>query len=80
MSCIETEPIYDAYSVGRRQYQRFLNILFWDVSVAQLVGSISGVVRVVLSRSWVGISLGTKYLQHLSAQLIHYISLYLSTL
>ena len=31
-------------SISRRQYQRFLNILFWDVSVAQLAASVSGVV------------------------------------
>ena len=33
----------------------------------------------MLSRSWVRTSLEAKYLQHLSAQLIHYIPLYLST-
>ena len=44
MPCIEQEPIYDVYCIGRRQYQRYLNILFWDVSVAQLVASMSGVV------------------------------------
>ena len=44
MPCIEKEPIYDVYCIGRRQYQRYLNILFWDVSVAQLVASASGVV------------------------------------
>ena len=44
MPCIEKEPIYDMYCIRRRQYQRFLNILFWDVSVAQLVASMSGVV------------------------------------
>ena len=43
MPCIEKEPIYDVYCISRRQYQRFLNIL-WDVSVAQLVASASGVV------------------------------------
>ena len=32
------------YCIRRRQYQRFLNILFWVVSVAQLVASMSGVV------------------------------------
>ena len=40
----EKEPIYDVYCTSRRQYQRFLNILFWDVSVAQLVAPMSGVV------------------------------------
>ena len=44
MPSIEKEPIYDVYCISRRQYQRFLNILFWDVSVAQLVASVSGVV------------------------------------
>ena len=44
MPCIEKEPIYDMYCIRRRQYQRFLNILFGDVSVAQLVASMSGVV------------------------------------
>ena len=48
--------------------------------MAQLVASMSGVVlgcQAVLSRSWVRISLEAKYLQHLSAQLIHYIPLYI---
>ena len=44
MPPIKKEPIYDVYCISRRQYQRFLNILFWDVSVAQLVASMSGVV------------------------------------
>ena len=44
MPCIEKEPIYNVYCIGRRQDQRYLNILFWDVSVAQLVASMSGVV------------------------------------
>ena len=44
MPSIEKEPIYDVYCISRRQYQRFLNIFFWDVSVAQLVASLSGVV------------------------------------
>ena len=35
--------------------------------------------RRVLARSWVRISLEANYLQHLSAQLIHYIPPYLST-
>ena len=43
MPCIEKKPIYDMYCIIRRQYQRCLNILFWDVSVAQLVASIAGV-------------------------------------
>ena len=44
MPSIEKEPIYDVYCISRRQYQCFLNILFWDVSVAQLVASASDVV------------------------------------
>ena len=44
MPCIEKEPMYDMYCIRRCQYQRFLNILFGDVSVAQLVASMSGVV------------------------------------
>ena len=44
MPSIEKEPIYDVYCISRRQYQRFQNILFGDVSVAQLVASVSGVV------------------------------------
>ena len=73
MPPIEKEPINDVYCISRRQYQRFLNILFGDVSVAQLV-SVSGVVLggVVMVR----ISPEAKHLQHLSAQLIHYIPLY----
>ena len=44
MPSIEKEPIYDVYCISRPQYQRFLNIFFGDVSVAQLVASMSGVV------------------------------------
>ena len=44
MPSIEKEPIYDVYCISRHQYQRFLNILFGDVSVAQLVALMSGVV------------------------------------
>ena len=44
MPSIEKEPIHDVYCISRCQYQRFLNILFGDVSVAQLVASMSGVV------------------------------------
>ena len=45
MPYIGKEPIYDMYCIRRRQYQCFLNILFfWDVSVAQPVASMSGVV------------------------------------
>ena len=29
MPSIEKEPIYDVYCISRRQYQRFLNILYW---------------------------------------------------
>ena len=42
MPSIEKEPMYDVYCICRRQYQRFLNILLGDVSVAQLVASMSG--------------------------------------
>ena len=44
MPSFEKESIYDMYCISRRQYKRFLNILFGDVSVAQLVASVSGVV------------------------------------
>ena len=44
MPSIEKEPIYDVYCISRHQYQRFLNILTGDVSVAQLVALMSGVV------------------------------------
>ena len=44
MTSIEKEPIYDVYCFSHRQYQLFLNILFGDVSVAQLVASVYGVV------------------------------------
>ena len=44
VSSIQKEPIYDVYCICRRKYQRFLNILFGDVSVAQLMASTSGVV------------------------------------
>ena len=77
MPSIEKEPIYDVYCISRRQHQRFLNFLFWGVSVAQLVVSMSGVVLggVVMV---VGSNLaGGKIFTHLSAQLIHYIPLYL---
>ena len=69
--------IYDVYCISRRQYQRFLDILFRDVSVAQLVASMSGVVL----GGVVMVSLLAKYLQHLSTWLIHYIylSLYLGS-
>ena len=46
MPSIEKEPIYDVYCISRRQYQRFLNILFW--------GCLSGAVGSVAS----GIMLG----------------------
>ena len=52
MPCIEKEPIYDVYCIGRRQYQRYLNILFGDVSVAQLVASMSGVGRISLEAKY----------------------------
>ena len=44
MLSIEKEAVYDVYCISRPQYQRFLNILFKVVSVAQLVASASVVV------------------------------------
>ena len=44
MPSFEKEPTYDVYCISRHQYQRFLNILFGDDSVAQLVALMSGVV------------------------------------
>ena len=44
MPFIEKEPIYHMYCIRRCQYQCFLNISFGDVSVAQLVASMSSVV------------------------------------
>ena len=54
MPSIEKEPIYDVYCISRRQHERFLNILFWDVSVAQMVASMSSVVLggVIMVVSW----------------------------
>ena len=39
MPFIEKEPIYDVYCISRRQYQRFLNILFWGC-LSGAVGSV----------------------------------------
>ena len=39
MPSIEKEPIYDVYCISRRQYQRFLNILFWRC-LSGAVGSV----------------------------------------
>ena len=47
--------------------------------MAQLVALMSGVVLGGVAEVWVRISIEAKYLQHLSAQLIHNIPLYLST-
>ena len=44
MPSIEKDPINDVYCISRRQYQRFPNILVLDVSVMQLVASMSGIV------------------------------------
>ena len=42
------EQIYDVYCIGHRQYQRYLNILFFfDVSVAISDVMLGGVVKVV---------------------------------
>ena len=77
MECNEKEPLYDLYCISRRQYQRYLNILFRDVSVAQLVASASGVVLGGVVEV-VGSNLARgKHLLHLSARLIHYISFYI---
>ena len=53
-----------------------------DISVILISNMIWFLVYIyiyMLPRSWVRISLEAKYLQHLSAQLIHYIPPYLST-
>ena len=51
MPSIEKEPIYNVYCISRRQYQRFLNILFGDVSVSGVVlGSVAKVVGSNLAR------------------------------
>ena len=47
-----TPGTYDVYCIGRRQYQRYLNIIYW--------GCLSSAVDMVR------ISLEAKYLQHLS--------------
>ena len=39
MPSIEKEPIYDVYCISRRQYQHFLNILFWGY-LSGAVGSV----------------------------------------
>ena len=67
MSSIENEPIYELYCISCRQYQRSLNILF-------VSGAVSSVdVWCCARRS----CQGRGNLQHLSAQLIHYIPLYI---
>ena len=42
MGCISA--LYGVYCISHRQYQRYLNIHSGDVSVAQLVALMSGVV------------------------------------
>ena len=44
MGCIEIGPIYDVYYISLCQYQFYLDILFGDVSVSQLVALMSCVV------------------------------------
>ena len=44
MVYIETGPMYNVYCISYRQYECYLNIICGDVSVAQLVASMSGVV------------------------------------
>ena len=74
MPSIEKEPVYDMYCICRCQYHRFLNIM-----------SAVGIVDVWWSarHSCHGSGFESRQrqniLQHLSAQLIHYIPLYLST-
>ena len=76
---LKKEPIYDVYCISHRQYLRFLNILFWDVSVAQWVALVSGVMLGGVAEV-VGSNLARgKIFTALSAQLIHYIPPYLST-
>ena len=65
--------IYIALCIGRRQYQCYLNILFLDVSVAQLVASMSGVVLGGVVEV-VGSNLARVQLFS-----VYYITLYLST-
>ena len=79
MPSIEKEPIYDVYCISRRQYQRHRTSFFGDVSVAQLVASASGVVLGGVAEvvGEIRTSLEAKYLQHLFAQLIHYIPPYI---
>ena len=63
--------------IGRRQYQRYSYILFCgNVSVSQLVASMSCVVLGCVVEVVVRISLEAKYLQHLTAQLIIYPSVF----
>ena len=80
MPCIEKgtnirHVLHQALSISALPEHPF----FGDDSVAQLVASMSGVVLGGVVEVVVRISLEAKYLQHLSAQLIHYIPLYLST-
>ena len=44
MPSIAKEPIYDVYCISRRQYQRFLNILFWGCLSGAFGSVMSGVV------------------------------------
>ena len=80
MPSIEKEPIYDVYCISCHPYQRFLNIFYWGW-LSGAVGSVDvwcSARRCCRGRGF-RIALEAKYLQHLSAQLIHYIPLYLST-
>ena len=74
MWCIEKEPIYDGAALVVANFSATWTSLFGDVSVAQLVASMSGVVL-----GGVVEVVGSNYLQHLTAQLFYYIPLYLST-
>ena len=39
MPSVEKDPKYDVYCISRRQYQRFLNIIFWGC-LSGAVGSV----------------------------------------
>ena len=49
MPSIEKKPIYDVYYISRRQYQRFLNILYWGC-LSGAVGNVD--IWYYARRSW----------------------------
>ena len=61
MPCIEKEPIYDMYCIRRRQYQRFLNILFWGC-LSGAAGEVLGGVVEVVARGKISILLALVYI------------------